>query len=86
MRGSILETDTKMWVDCLRYLFFAHVDEESIESVVGDEKTREGRFCKIVNPEAVCQREEEREEDEYDSDVYEENDLEKRVKIYDLVP
>lgn len=58
MQGSIL-TDT--WQNVPRYKFFMHVDEESLESVVDDEKARAdsgaGYFCKIVFPSSVMIRE-----------------------------
>ena len=93
MRGSVFEAETgKTWVACPRYTFFARVDEESLESVVGDEIAGSGCFCKIVRPDAVFQREEEREEEEEDEDDEDEDDededradLEKRVKICQLV-
>ncbi|KAL2126294.1 hypothetical protein VTI74DRAFT_1234 [Chaetomium olivicolor] len=89
--GSVF-TDT--WVYCPRYTFFAHVDEESLESVVDHEKAKEegGYFCKIVRGDIVLAREREREgiQDAEDDDEEEEEDeddlldLKKRVKIDEL--
>jgi len=47
----------------LRYRYFVHVDEESLESVVDDEKARDenaGYFCKVVFPDSVMIREQPR--------------------------
>lgn len=96
MQGSIF-TDT--WVYCPRYSFFMHVDEESLESVVDDEKAREesGYFCTIVREDMVLAGEREREaqgnreweiqdaEDAEDEEDEELLDLRKRVKIDALV-
>ncbi|KAB5514887.1 hypothetical protein GE09DRAFT_1161438, partial [Coniochaeta sp. 2T2.1] len=49
-------TFTHVWQSEVRYHFFMHVDEESLESVVDDEKARDsaaGYFCKIVRPSLV---------------------------------
>lgn len=92
LRGSVFEevNGDDPWEACPRYMFFAHVDEESLESVVTNTGTSVGCYCKIVRPDAVFSREEERQleeeegEDEADDEDYK-HDLEKRVRIDDLV-
>lgn len=90
MQGSVF-TDT--WHYAPRYHYFIHVDEESLESVVDDDKAREpsGYFCTIVRESSVMIREEEREAGEIpdDQDPLDEElellDSRKKVKLGDLV-
>lgn len=80
--------------DCTpRYHFFVHVDEESLESVVDNEKAREriGYFFKVVNTSSVMIREAARltgeiepgygPEDELDDSL----DCEKKFRLKDFV-
>ncbi|KAJ9149128.1 hypothetical protein NKR19_g5827 [Coniochaeta hoffmannii] len=57
-------TSPDTWRSCApRYQFFMYVDEESLESVVDDERARDrasGYFCKVVFPSSVFIREESR--------------------------
>ncbi|KAJ9133643.1 hypothetical protein NKR19_g8973 [Coniochaeta hoffmannii] len=62
---SILDTSHKFQALARhqRYRYFVHVDEESLESVVDDEKARDenaGYFCKVVFPDSVMIREQPR--------------------------
>jgi hypothetical protein len=77
-----------------RYRYFMHVDEESLESVVDQEKARDeyaGYFCKIVFPSSVLMREFSRAlgEIEDDQDPLDEQlellDSVKKFKLGDLV-
>lgn len=57
IHGSIF---TDVWPNIPRYSFFMYVDEESLESVVDEEKAKDrdaGYFCKIVYPVSVEIRE-----------------------------
>lgn len=60
MQGSVF-TDT--WVYCPRYIFFIHVDQESLESVADDTKAREagGYFCTVVQANGILNEERYRE-------------------------
>jgi len=77
-----------------RYCYFMHVDEQSLESVMDDEKARDrdaGYFCKIVYPDSVFGREEARLAGEIpeDQDPLDEQlellDCTKKVKLGSLV-
>lgn len=83
MQGSVL-TDT--WHYDTRYLFYMHVDEESLESVVGDEKARErsGYFCTMVYEIMVTNFETAREAGEIPDDLDEEELLLLQRKLDDL--
>jgi hypothetical protein len=106
--ASILETTRKFqaWVKAdereetqgnfgtPRYHYFVHVDEESLESVVDNEKARDraaGYFCKIVFPASVMIRENTRLAGEIpvDQDPLDEQlellDCTKKVKLWSLV-
>ena len=100
--GSLFDTDDTVPVYGPRYTFFLHVDEESLESVVDDEKAREdgGYFCKAVKADMALAAEQERrqqeegggqaEEEEWEQDEEDEEeellDVRKRVKLNDLAP
>lgn len=70
-----------------------HVDEMSLESVVDDQKAGElgGNFCRVVNKGSVLLSGEEREAsramgiEPYEPDEEDALDLEKRVRVNDLV-
>jgi hypothetical protein len=89
---------TAQWHYSPRYSYFLHVDEETLESVVDEEKAGQpgGYFCRVVKPNNVLLQEELREkgeavcmeweEDPDEEDV--ERDLEdqrKRIKANELV-
>lgn len=90
MQGSVFAgEESPSWP---RYYYFLHVDEESLESVVDDEKAREasGYFCKLVREGNVAlnlgtgeEREEEVKEEDKDEDEL--LDLRKKVKLDELV-
>lgn len=67
-----------------RYHNFVHVDEESLESVVDDEKAREriGYFCKVVCPSSVIIRETARLAGEIEAD---QDPLDEQVELLDCV-
>jgi hypothetical protein len=67
-----------------RYHHFVHVDEESLESVVDDEKAREwiGYFCKVVFPSSVMIRETARLAGEIEAD---QDPLDEQVELLDCV-
>ncbi|KAB5580240.1 hypothetical protein GE09DRAFT_1081429 [Coniochaeta sp. 2T2.1] len=81
-QGSIL---THVWQSEVRYHFFMHVDEESLESVVDDEKARDpaaGYFCKIVRPSLVEMREDARLAGEIPED---QDPLDEQLELLDCV-
>jgi hypothetical protein len=68
-----------------RYHYFMHVDEESLESVVDDEKAKDrntGYFCKIVYPSSVMNREEEKAAGEIAED---QDPLDEQFELLDCV-
>ncbi|KAH8911951.1 hypothetical protein BR93DRAFT_921924 [Coniochaeta sp. PMI_546] len=81
------------WSDLPRYLFFIHVDEQSLESVVDDEKARQpgGYFFTVAREDSVMIREASRQAGEIpeDQDPLDEElellDSRKRFKLGDLV-
>jgi hypothetical protein len=88
MQGSVFAGEDSELAYWPRYHYFLHVDEESLESVVDDDKAREaaGYFCKLVREANVALNlasGERREEDEDEDDLL---DLRKRVKFDELVP
>ena len=65
LQGSALTNLARHYAP--RYRYFMHVDEESLESVVEEEKARDefaGYFCRIVFPSSVLIREKARAEGE----------------------
>ncbi|KAK4149196.1 hypothetical protein C8A00DRAFT_47139 [Chaetomidium leptoderma] len=81
---------TGTWVYCPRYFFYLHVDEESLESVVDEEKAgkADGNCLKAVRADIVLTREERRRADGEEEDEEDENellDLRKKVKIDEIV-
>ncbi|KAK3939341.1 hypothetical protein QBC46DRAFT_388211 [Diplogelasinospora grovesii] len=82
MQGSVF-TDT--WQYAPRYHYFMHVDEESLESVVDDEKARDraaGYFCKIIYPSSVMGREEARVAGEIPDD---QDPLDEQLELLDCI-
>ena len=87
MQGSVL---SDAWHYYPRYIFFIHVDEESLESVVDDVKARkeDGYFCKVVNANMVLLNEPERKIQDAKEDEDEDEDeveLRKHVKLDQVV-
>ncbi|RKU48603.1 hypothetical protein DL546_008714 [Coniochaeta pulveracea] len=82
-----------MWRNCPRYSYFLHVDQESLESVVDDEKakTKAGYYCMMVQSgnvllaeaEAESENEWATEDEDEDEDAF--YDQRKRVHVHELV-